>query len=72
MRAAIGWYQAQAVRAGYAVGRQARDGDQILAGTRGDQAFYLIASPGQGDGRSCSTRRSVSPIKARNGSDESR
>jgi hypothetical protein len=41
----LGWYQAQAVRAGYSVGRQARDGDQILAGTRGDQAFYLIASP---------------------------
>jgi hypothetical protein len=44
----IGWYQEQAVRAGYAVGRQTRDGDQILAGTRGEQAFYLIASPGQG------------------------
>jgi hypothetical protein len=45
----IGWYQAQAVRAGYSAGRQTRDGDQILAGTRGDQAFYLIASP-RGDG----------------------
>lgn len=44
----ITWYQAQAVRAGYAVGLQTRDGDQILAGTRGDQAFYLIASPRQG------------------------
>ncbi len=41
----LGWYQARAVRAGYSVGRQARGGDQILAGTRGDQAFYLIASP---------------------------
>ncbi|HEX4739000.1 MAG TPA: hypothetical protein VH331_15720 [Allosphingosinicella sp.] len=44
----IGWYQAQATRAGYATGRQARDGDQILAGTLGDQAFYLIASPKDG------------------------
>ena len=44
----IGWYQDRAVRAGYSVGRQARGGDQILAGTRGDQAFYLIATPGQG------------------------
>jgi hypothetical protein len=44
----IGWYQAQAVRAGYTIGRRTRDGDQILAGTRGDQTFYLIASPGQG------------------------
>ncbi|HEY1606296.1 MAG TPA: hypothetical protein VGF77_11950 [Allosphingosinicella sp.] len=45
----LGFYQAQAVRAGYDVGRQARDGDRILAGTHGDQAFYLIASPkGQG------------------------
>jgi len=44
----IGWYQSQAVRAGYDVGRQTRDGDQILAGTRGDEAFYLIASPHEG------------------------
>jgi hypothetical protein len=44
----IGWYQAQAAHAGYSTGRQARDGDQILAGTRGDQAFYLIASPKDG------------------------
>ena len=44
----IGWYQAQATRAGYSAGRQARDGDQILAGTRGDQAFYLIATPKEG------------------------
>lgn len=44
----IGWYQVQTTRAGYSTGRRARDGDQILAGTRGDQAFYLIASPRQG------------------------
>jgi hypothetical protein len=44
----IGWYQAQATRAGYAIGRQTRDGDQILAGNRGDQAFYLIATPKSG------------------------
>ena len=44
----LGWYQAQATRAGYEIGRQARDGDQILAGTRGDQSFYLIASPRDG------------------------
>jgi hypothetical protein len=44
----IGWYQAQANRAGYETGRQTRDGDQILAGTHGDQAFYLIATPKAG------------------------
>ncbi|HEX5181967.1 MAG TPA: hypothetical protein VFW19_02325 [Allosphingosinicella sp.] len=45
----LDFYQAQAVHAGYDVGRQTRDGDRILAGTHGDQAFYLIASPsGQG------------------------
>ena len=43
----IGWYQAQTVRAGYSVGRQARGEDQILAGTRGEEAFYLIASPNE-------------------------
>ena len=44
----IGWYQTQVTRAGYSVERQARDGDQILAGSKGDQAFYLIASPKDG------------------------
>lgn len=44
----IGWYQAQAVHAGYDTGRQVRDGDHILAGTHGDQAFYLIATPRDG------------------------
>ena len=44
----LGWYQAQATRAGYSAERKTRDGDQILAGTRGDQAFYLIASPRDG------------------------
>ncbi len=44
----IGWYQMRARQAGYSTGRQARDGDQILAGTRGDQAFYIIATPKDG------------------------
>jgi hypothetical protein len=41
----LGWYQARAAGASYAVARRVRDGDQILSGRRGDQAFYLIASP---------------------------
>jgi hypothetical protein len=44
----VGWYQDQAGRAGYDSGRRTRDGDQILAGTKGDQAFYLIATPRDG------------------------
>lgn len=44
----LGWYQAQATRAGYSAEQKSRDGEQILAGTRGDQAFYLIASPRDG------------------------
>jgi hypothetical protein len=44
----LGWYQAQAVRAGYSAERQTRDGAQILAGTKGGLAYYLIASPGEG------------------------
>jgi hypothetical protein len=42
----LAFYQDQAGRAGYSAGRQTRDGEQILAGTKGDQAFYLIATPG--------------------------
>lgn len=45
----LDWYDARASRAGYSAERQARDGDQILAGTDGGEgAFYLIVTPARG------------------------
>jgi hypothetical protein len=44
----VGWYQNRGAAAGYDLGRRTREGDQILAGTKGGQAFYLIATPRDG------------------------
>jgi hypothetical protein len=43
--AVLDWYAAQAARAGFQSDRQARGGDQILAGSKGDEAYYLIVTP---------------------------
>ncbi|HTU11289.1 MAG TPA: hypothetical protein VMG08_10375 [Allosphingosinicella sp.] len=42
-------YRALATRAGYSAEQQARGGDQVLGGTRGEGAYYLIVTP-QGAG----------------------
>ena len=45
----LDWYGARAERAGYSAEQQAREGDQILAGTDGGEgAFYLIVTPVSG------------------------
>jgi hypothetical protein len=44
----LAWYQGRAVEAGYSADRQTRDTDQILAGLRGDAAYYLVATPRDG------------------------
>jgi hypothetical protein len=41
----LDWYNTQAVRAGYSSEHQIRDGDHILAGTKGDDAYYLTVTP---------------------------
>ena len=40
-------YRSVAARAGFSAQQQARGGDQVLAGTRGEAAYYLIVTPGQ-------------------------
>lgn len=45
----LDWYNTQAVRAGYSSEHQLKDGDHVLAGTRGNAAYYLIVTP-QGRG----------------------
>lgn len=44
-QAVLDWYAARANGAGFQSNRQPRGGDQILAGTKGDEAFYLIVTP---------------------------
>ena len=41
----IQYYQAVAARAGYSAEQQQRGGDQVLGGTRGEAAYYLIVTP---------------------------
>jgi len=41
----LDWYNTQAVRAGYSSEHQIKDGDHVLAGTKGDAAYYLIVTP---------------------------
>jgi hypothetical protein len=41
----VDWYAAQATRAGYSADQQARGEDHVLAGTKGDDAYYLIVTP---------------------------
>lgn len=41
----LDWYRSRAVRAGYSSEHQARGSDHVLAGTRGEGAYYLIVSP---------------------------
>jgi hypothetical protein len=38
-------YRSLADRAGFSVEQQARGGDQVLGGTRGEAAYYLIVTP---------------------------
>ena len=38
-------YRSLADRAGFSAEQQARGGDQVLGGTRGDAAYYLIVTP---------------------------
>jgi hypothetical protein len=40
-------YRSLADRAGFSAEQQARGGDQVLGGTRGDAAYYLIVTPTQ-------------------------
>jgi hypothetical protein len=42
-------YRGLATGAGYSAEQQQRGGDQVLGGTRGDSAYYLIVTP-QGTG----------------------
>lgn len=42
-------YRGLVTRAGYSAEQQERGGDQVLGGTRGDSAYYLIVTP-QGTG----------------------
>jgi hypothetical protein len=41
-------YRSLADRAGFSAEQQARGGDQVLGGTRGEAAYYLIVTPTQG------------------------
>jgi hypothetical protein len=41
-------YRSLADRAGFSAEQQARGGDQVLGGTRGEAAYYLIVTPIQG------------------------
>jgi hypothetical protein len=45
----IDLYRAQATRTGYSAEQQQRGGDQVLGGTKGESAYYLIVTP-QGNG----------------------
>jgi len=38
-------YRSLAARAGFSAEQQARGGDQVLGGTKGDAAYYLIVTP---------------------------
>lgn len=38
-------YRSLAARAGYSADQQQRGGDQVLGGTRGESAYYLIVTP---------------------------
>ena len=40
-------YRSLAARAGFSAEQQARGGDQVLGGTRGEAAYYLIVTPTQ-------------------------
>jgi hypothetical protein len=44
----IDYYRGLATRAGFSAEQQARGGDQVLGGTRGEVAYYLIVTPQQG------------------------
>jgi len=41
----LDYYRGLAARAGFSVEQQSRGGDQVLGGTRGDAAYYLIVTP---------------------------
>lgn len=41
-------YRSLAARAGYSAEQASRGGDQVLGGTRGEAAYLLIVTPGQG------------------------
>lgn len=43
----LNWYHGRAVGAGYSSEHQVRQGDHILAGTKGEGAFFLIVTPKQ-------------------------
>lgn len=44
-RNVVDWYRDRAVGAGFSAEEQARDGDRVLAGVKGDAAYYLIVTP---------------------------
>jgi len=44
-RRVVGWYRDQAVQAGYSADEQARGADHVLAGSKGESAYYLIVTP---------------------------
>jgi hypothetical protein len=44
----VDFYRGLAGRAGYSAEQQARGGDQVLGGTHGDAAYYLIVTPMRG------------------------
>ena len=44
----LGWYANKAKASGYSVGRDDKGGDQILAGDKGDSAYYIIVGPAAG------------------------
>jgi hypothetical protein len=41
----LAWYRGKAEAAGFSAEEQAREGDRILAGTKGEAAYYLIVTP---------------------------
>jgi len=47
-RRVVGWYRDQAVRAGYSADEQVRGADHVLAGSKGESAYYLIVTPKSG------------------------
>lgn len=49
-RQVLDWYGGRATGGGFSVQHQLRDGDHILAGTHGDEAYYLIVSTRGGGG----------------------
>ena len=44
----LGWYASKVKASGYSVGRDDKGGDQILAGDKGDSAYYIIVGPATG------------------------